>query len=109
MASIDDEKLVFHVRERLVVHDLLEEAFLRLGGQLLDCGCPSFERRRVESIREEVLVFSCHRCISYGGKVLMVCGPSDRAQGSGLFRPRFRDFRHPLWGWESKQTGGVIQ
>ncbi len=76
MVSIDDEKLVLHVRERLVVHDLLEEALLRLGGQSLDCGCPGFERHSVEGIREEVVIFSCHRCINYGGKVLMVCGPS---------------------------------
>jgi hypothetical protein len=60
MASRDDEKLVLHVRERLAVHDLLEEALLRLGGQSLDCGCPCFERRGVEGIREEVGVFSLH-------------------------------------------------
>ena len=76
MASIDDKKLVLHGRERLVVHDLLEKALLRLGGQSLDCGCPGFERHSVEGIREEVVIFSCHRCINYGGKVLMVCGPS---------------------------------
>jgi hypothetical protein len=70
MASIDDEELVLHVRERLVVHDLLEEASLRLGGQSLDCGRPGFERRGVEGIREEVVIFSCHRYINYGGKVL---------------------------------------
>ena len=93
MASVDDEKLVFHVRERLVVHDLLEEALLRLGGKLLDCGCPCFERRGVEGIREEVVI--CHRYINYGGKVLMVCGPSDRVQGSELFH-------HPM-GWEGKR------
>jgi len=68
MAGIDDEKLVLHVRERLVVHDLLEEAFLRLGEPLLDCGCPGFERGGVEGIWEEVVIFSCHRCISYGGR-----------------------------------------
>lgn len=60
MASIDDEKLVLHVRERLVVHDLLEEALPRLGGQSLYCGCPGLERRAVEGIWEEVVIFSCH-------------------------------------------------
>ena len=58
MASIDNEKLVLHVRERLVVHDLLEEALLRLGGQFMDCGCPGFKRRSVEGIREEEVVCS---------------------------------------------------
>ena len=59
MASINDEKLVLHVRERLVVHGLLKEALLRLGGLSLDCGRPGFERRGVEGIREEE-IFSCH-------------------------------------------------
>jgi hypothetical protein len=60
MTSIDDEKLVLLARERLVLHDLLKEALLRLGGQLLDCGCPCFERCGVEGIREEVGIFSLH-------------------------------------------------
>jgi hypothetical protein len=51
MASIDDDKLVLHVRERFVVVDLLEEALLRLGGQSLDCVCPRFEGRNKEGIR----------------------------------------------------------
>jgi len=98
MAGTDDEKLVLHVREGLVVHDLLEEASLRLGGLSLDCSCPGFERRGVEGIREEVAIFSCHRYINYGGKVLMVCGPECKD-------------RHPM-GWESKEEvacrpGGV--
>jgi hypothetical protein len=57
MASKDNEKLVFHGRERFAVHDLLEEALLRLGGLSLNCGCPGLERRGVESIREEVVIF----------------------------------------------------
>ena len=61
MASIDDEKLVLHVRERLVVHNLLEEALLCLGGQSPDCGCPGFERRGVKGIWEEMVIVSCHR------------------------------------------------
>jgi hypothetical protein len=61
MTGIDDEKLVLHGRERLVVHDLLEEAFLRLGGPSLDCGCPGFERHGVKGIREEVVIFSLHQ------------------------------------------------
>jgi len=68
MGRVDDEKLVLHVPERLVVHDLLEEASLGLGGVSLDCGCPGVERGGVEGIWEEVLVFSCHRCINAGGK-----------------------------------------
>jgi hypothetical protein len=56
MASKDNEKLVFHGRERFAVHDLLEEALLRLGGLSLNCGCPGLERRGVESIREEVVI-----------------------------------------------------
>ena len=59
MASINDAKIVLHVRDRLVVHGLLEEALLRLGGLSLDCGCPGFERRGVKGIREEV-IFSYH-------------------------------------------------
>ena len=59
MASMDDEKLVLHVRERFVVLDLLEEASLRLGGQSLYCVCPGFERRGVEGIREEGVIFCC--------------------------------------------------
>ncbi len=58
MDGIDEEKLVLHVRERFIVHDLLEEALLCLGGQSLDCGCPGFERGGVEGIREEVGIFS---------------------------------------------------
>jgi hypothetical protein len=63
MASIDDEKLVLHVRDHLVVHNLLDEALLNLGGQSLDCGCPGFrvKRRSVEGIQEEVGIFSRHR------------------------------------------------
>ena len=61
MASINDEKLVLHARERLVVDDFLEDAFLRLGEQLaLNCGCPGFEGRSIEGIREEVVDFRCH-------------------------------------------------
>ena len=51
MASIDDGKLVLHVRERFVVLDLLDEASLRLGGQSLDCVCPRFEGHNGEGIR----------------------------------------------------------
>lgn len=52
MASIDNEKLVLHPRERFIVLDLLDMALLRLGRQSLeDCGCPGFERRGVEGIR----------------------------------------------------------
>lgn len=70
MTRVDDEKLVLHVRERLVVHDLLEEAFLGLGrgGQSLDRGCPGVERGGVEGVWEEGLVFSCHLCINAYGK-----------------------------------------
>jgi hypothetical protein len=60
MGRVDDEKLVFHVREHLVVHYLLEEALLGLGGSSLDCGCPDVERGGAEGIWEEVLLFSCH-------------------------------------------------
>jgi hypothetical protein len=73
MASIDDEKFVLHGRERLVVHDLLEEALLRLGGQFLDCGCPGSARCGVEGIREEVVIFSLHDLWWKG-----VCEPSAR-------------------------------
>ncbi len=79
MARIDDEKLVLHVRERLVVHDLLEEALLGLGGQSLDCICPGFEWGDVEGVWEEMVIFSCHRYIENtgaGGKVLMVASRS---------------------------------
>ena len=51
MTSINDEKLVLHVRERFVVFDLLERVLLRLRGQPLDCVCPGFERRGIEGIR----------------------------------------------------------
>jgi hypothetical protein len=51
MASIDDEKLVLHVREHFVVFDHLEEALLRLGGQSLDFGYPGFESDGVEGLR----------------------------------------------------------
>ena len=54
MSRVDDEELVFHVRERLVVHDLVDETLLGLTGtgQSLDCSCPGFERDSVEGIRE---------------------------------------------------------
>jgi hypothetical protein len=84
MASIDDEKLVLHVRERLVVHDLLEAASPRLGGQ---CGRPDFERRSVEGTRQEVGIFSWHQLWRKGG--------------NGLWT-EWGLFRHPM-GWESKQ------
>jgi hypothetical protein len=69
MARVDDEKLVLHVRERLVVHDLLEEAFLGLGGggQSLDGGCPGVKGGGVEGVWEERLVFSCHLRINADG------------------------------------------
>ena len=80
MASINDEKLVLHARERLVVHDFLKDALLRLAGQsVLDCGCPSFERRGMEGIWEEVVGIRRHRCINCRGKVLTVCEQSARA------------------------------
>ena len=96
MARIDDEKLVLHFRERLVVHDLLEEALFRLGGQSLDFGCPGFERRGVEGIREEVVTFSCHRCINYRGKVLVVRRPGARIKGGPS----------PLWDGKVNTTPG---
>jgi hypothetical protein len=80
MASIDNEKLVLHARECLVVHDLLEEALLRLRGQSLDCICPCFERRGIEGIREEVVFFSLHQLWRKGANGLWTecrdCGSS---------------------------------
>jgi hypothetical protein len=52
MGRVDDEELVFHVGERFVVHDLVEETLLSLTGQLLDRGSPSFESSLVEGIWE---------------------------------------------------------
>jgi len=52
MTGIDDEKLVLHIRECLVMHDLLEETLPGLGGQSLDCGCPGLEGCGVEGIWE---------------------------------------------------------
>jgi len=54
MGHVDDEELVFHwhVGERFVVHDLVEETLLSLTGQLLDRGSPSFESSLVEGIWE---------------------------------------------------------
>ncbi len=52
MSRVDDEELVLHVRERLVVHDLVDETLLGLTGQSLDCSCPGFERDSVEGIWE---------------------------------------------------------
>jgi len=52
MGRVDDEELVFHVRERFVVHDLVEKTLLSLIGQLLDRGSPSFESILVEGIWE---------------------------------------------------------
>ena len=52
MGRVDDEELVFHVRERLIVHDLVEETLLSLTGQLLDRGSPCFESGLVEGIWE---------------------------------------------------------
>jgi hypothetical protein len=52
MTRVYDEEFVFHVRERLVVHDLVEETLRCFEGQSLDCGCPSIERGGVEGIWE---------------------------------------------------------
>jgi hypothetical protein len=78
MDSIDDEKFVLHAREGLVVHNLLDGALFRLGGRLLDCGCPGFERRGIEGIWEKVVDISCRRCTSHGGKVPIGRGPGAR-------------------------------
>jgi hypothetical protein len=87
MTSIDDEKLVLLGRERLVVHDLLEEALVRLGERSPYFGFPGFES--VEGIREEVVIFSLHDLWRKGANGWT------RVQGLGLFRHRM--------GWKSKQ------
>ena len=71
---------MLHVRERLVVDNLLDEALRRPGGQTIDFGYPGFERRGVKGIREEAVIFSFHLCTDYRGNVLMVVG---RGQGWG--------------------------
>ena len=52
MSRVDDEELVLHVRERLVVHDLVEDTLCCFKGQSLDCSCPGLERGGVEGIWE---------------------------------------------------------
>ena len=89
MASIDDEKLVLHVRERFVVLDLLKEALLRIGGQSLDCVGPGFQRRGVESIRVEGVIFCCRRHQLWRKGAIIEAVPSPCGKG--------------------KQTGGSLQ
>ena len=76
VGRVDDEKLMLHARERLVVRDLLEEALLGLGGLPLDRGYPGVKRGGVEGTGEEVRVVGCHQCVLVGRKMLTVCGPS---------------------------------
>jgi hypothetical protein len=93
MASINDEKIVLHVRERLVVHGLLEEALLRLGGLSLDCGCPGFERRGVGrySVKNDFLLSLMHQLWRKG-----VNGLWTECKGRGR--------SVTLRGWKSKQV-----
>ena len=94
MGRVDDEKLVLHIRERLVVHNLFKEALFGPGGQPLDRGCPGVERGGVEGIGEEVRVVSCHRCIQADRwkevNALTACRPNTV---SGLFKVNTRSFR----------------
>ena len=88
--SLDDEKLMLHVREHFVVLDLLEEASLRLGGQSLDCVCPGFQRRGIEGFREEVAIFflsstsiMAERCKNRGYPVTLWEGKEEEVHRAG--------------------------
>ena len=54
MTGVHDEELVLHVGEGFVVDDLLDETLLGFGGDTLDGSRPCVERRRVESIWEDM-------------------------------------------------------
>ena len=71
--------------ERFVVLDLLEQASLRLGGQSLYCVCPGFERRGVEGIREEGVIFCCrrHQLWRKGARIGAVPSPYGKGKLTG--------------------------
>ena len=54
MRGVHDEKLVFHVRERFVVDNLLNKAHLGLGRDSLNGGRPCVQSHAMEGVWEEI-------------------------------------------------------